>query len=116
VLQPYRLSQVLAQHYDVHAAIAQKIHALAAPTEPQARDVFDLDLLFAQPNAGALRLSRTQAQWLPDAIAHAIGISSDEYRAKVVAYLDPEQAAPYAHRSAWDAMQDAVVSRLQGLR
>jgi hypothetical protein len=45
-----------------------------------------------------------------------MSISFDEYRARVVAYLDPEQAPPYASRAAWDAMQEGVIGRLGALR
>jgi hypothetical protein len=29
---------------------------------------------------------------------------------------DPDQAEPYADRAAWEAMQEAVVSRIEALR
>ncbi|HEX7481134.1 MAG TPA: nucleotidyl transferase AbiEii/AbiGii toxin family protein [Polyangiales bacterium] len=116
LLRPYGLTQVLATHYTVHAAIDQKIHALAGRAEPQARDIFDLNLLLSRPDVGKAVSSAAQLRRLPDAIEHAISISFDEYRAKVVAYLDPEQAALYESRAAWDAMQDAVVAQLQGLQ
>jgi predicted nucleotidyltransferase component of viral defense system len=116
VKQQYGFTQVLAMHYTTHAAIAQKIHALAARTEPQARDVFDLELLFARPESSDLKLTAAQKRWLPDAVEHALAISSDEFRSKVVAYLDAEQVAPYETRAAWDAMQQAVVDRLEALR
>ena len=43
-------------------------------------------------------------------------ISWDAYRSQVVAYLDPTQAALYEEHGAWDAMQEAVVARLDALR
>jgi hypothetical protein len=49
------------------------------------------------------------------AIENAMTISFDEYQSKVVAYLDPDQSALYADRSAWDEMQQAVVERLEAL-
>jgi hypothetical protein len=45
-----------------------------------------------------------------------MSISFDDYASKVVAYLDPRQAALFEERSSWDAMQDSVISRLQGMR
>lgn len=115
VLRPYGLTPILATHYTTHAAITQKIHALAGRTEPQARDVFDLGHLLAQPDAEGLLLSDRQRLWIPGAMERAIGISFDEYVAKVVAYLDADQADLFRDRSAWDAMQEAVVSRLESL-
>ena len=55
-------------------------------------------------------------RWLDDAIDHAMGISFDEYASKVVAFLEPSHAEVYAERSAWNAMQEDVVARLEALR
>jgi len=114
-LRPYGLPPFLATHYATPAAIAQKIHALAGRTEPQARDVFDLNALFARADGGALSLSDTDRAWLPKAIEHASGISFDEYRSKVVAYLEPEQAELYEAREHWALMLETVVERLESL-
>jgi predicted nucleotidyltransferase component of viral defense system len=116
LLRPYGLTPFLANHYATHAAIAQKIHALAGRSEPQARDIFDLNLLFARPEASGVALRGAQKQWLPAAIERAINVSFDEYRSKVVAYLEPSQVELYEDISAWDTMQTAVVSRLEALQ
>jgi hypothetical protein len=115
VLRAYGLTPVLATHYSTHAAVVQKIHALAARTEPQARDVFDVSHLLARADAVGLRLTAVQKGWLGAAIEHAMSISYDEYVAKVVAYLEPTQAELYAGRAAWNAMQASVVSMLEAL-
>ena len=116
VLRPYGLTPLLATHYTAAAAIRQKIHALAARAEPQARDVFDLSLLLARREAAGLVLDAAATKWLDDAIDHAMGISFDEYASKVVAYLEPSHMEIYSDRAAWDAMQDDVVARLEALR
>jgi hypothetical protein len=116
VLRPYGLTPVLATHYTTRAAIRQKVHALAARTEPQARDVFDLSLLFSRPDAAGYKLDGTASKWLVEAIDHAMSLSFDEYSSKVVAFLEPSHAEVYADRSAWDAMQEDVVLRLEALR
>lgn len=116
VLRPYGLTPVLAAHYMTATAIRQKLHALAERTEPQARDVFDLSLLLARPEAGDLALDETAKGWLDDGIDHAMGLSFDEYASKVVSFLEPGQAEVYADRSAWEAMQEDVVARLEALR
>jgi hypothetical protein len=43
-------------------------------------------------------------------------MSFDEYKSKVVAFLDPEQRELFDGRAAWDAMQAAVVERLESLQ
>lgn len=116
VLLPYGLTPVLAMHYTTGAAIRQKVHALAERSEPQARDVFDLSLLLARPDAAGLALDAVAKKWLSDAIDHALSVSFDEYASKVVAFLEPDHAEVYADRATWDAMQEEVVTRLEALR
>lgn len=116
VLRPYGLTPVLATHYTTRAAIRQKVHALAARAEPQARDVFDLAHLLARPDAADFALDEAAAAWLDEALDHALAISFDAYTAKVVAFLDPAHADVYAGRAAWDALQGDVVARLEALR
>jgi predicted nucleotidyltransferase component of viral defense system len=116
VLRPYSLTPFLVSHYATAAAIAQKIGALSDRAEPQARDVFDLNLLFARADAAAMALSAKEKRWLPDAIQHAMSISFDEYASQVVSFLDPDQRELFDHRNAWDATQRAVVERLESLQ
>lgn len=112
VLAAYGMSQVLATHYTTLAAVGQKVGALAQRAEPQARDVFDLSLLLARPDAAAARVS---ASAIRAAIENAMRLGWDEFQGQVFAYLEPEQAAPYASKDAWNAMQDDVVARLERL-
>lgn len=55
-------------------------------------------------------------KWLSAAIDHAMGLSFDEYTAKVIAFLEPSHAELYSERSTWNAMQEDVVLRLEALR
>ena len=50
---------------------------------------------------------------LTEAIENAMSISFDHYASQVLAYLDPEQAPLYEGKETWEAMQDAVVARLE---
>jgi hypothetical protein len=75
--------------------------------------VFDLSLLFARPDSAKARAPAAQ---LRAAIENAMGLGWDAFRGQVVAYLEPEQASPYASKEAWNAMQDAVVARLEKLQ
>lgn len=85
-------------------------------TEPQARDVFDLALLLARPDATPLALDASAKKWLDDAIDRAMDLSFDEYASQVVAFLEPSHAEIYAGSEAWGAMQEDVVARLEALR
>lgn len=111
VLSPYGLTPMLATHYRTQAAVAQKINALAGRPEPQARDVFDLNLLFARADAARLKLPPKAKR--AEAIENAMSVSFDHFKAQVLEYLEPDQAAVYDSKAAWEAMQDAVVARLE---
>jgi hypothetical protein len=112
----YGLGPVLANHYACPAAIGQKVRALAGRAEPQARDVFDLSVLFARPDAARVVLDRATKGQLPVAIENAMSIGYDEHVSKVVAYLDPDHAPPYEGQAAFRLMQDTVVAELERLR
>lgn len=114
IVRPYRMPPFLATHYTAPKAIAQKIRALAGRTEPQARDVFDLNHLFARPDSD-VTLAPADEKSLERAIENAMSISFDDYRSQVVAYLDADQGAPFSSRDAWDSMQQEVVTRLEAL-
>jgi predicted nucleotidyltransferase component of viral defense system len=116
ILRHYGMTPFLATHYVAASAVVQKIRALADRSEPQPRDVLDLNHLFARSDVHELKLSERERAWLPKAIEHAIGISFDEYAAKVVAYLAPAQRELFEERDAWNTMQAAVVERLESLR
>jgi len=51
VARTYAIPPFLATHYRCPEAVRQKIHALEGRAEPQPRDVFDLHVLFARPDA-----------------------------------------------------------------
>ncbi|MGH7269049.1 MAG: nucleotidyl transferase AbiEii/AbiGii toxin family protein [Polyangiaceae bacterium] len=115
ILRPHGLSPFLATHYRAATAVAQKIQALAGRSAPQARDVFDLNHLFATTTED-VSLTAVDVARVPAAIERAMGLSFDEYSSQVVAYLDPDQRELFESRDAWNAMQDTVVSRLEALQ
>jgi predicted nucleotidyltransferase component of viral defense system len=113
LIRRYRLYPAIVQHYDVAAAFAQKVAALAQRSETQARDVFDLDLLL---NAGgAPVLEAAQRKLLPAAIDRAMTIGFDDFRGQVAAYLEPEHQADFADAQVWETLQERVVDALRAL-
>jgi hypothetical protein len=112
ILRSYSITPFLATHYGAPAAGMQKVDALAGRTQPQARDVFDLNLLLARADSYEA-LANVPKSRLAAATEHAIGITYDQYSAQVVAYLDPTQRELYESRDAWNTMQDAVVTALE---
>jgi hypothetical protein len=113
LIRRYRIYPAIVQHYDVAAAFAQKVAALAQRSETQARDVFDLDLLLTA--GGAPALDAAQRKLLPAAIDRAMTIGFDDFRGQVAAYLEPENQAEFAERAVWEMLQERVVDALRAL-
>ncbi len=114
LLQQHRLAPILASHYSNDVALRQKVEALAGRTETQARDLFDLKLLI---DAGAALPGIKNPKWdeiLARSADRALGITFDEFRAQVVAYLPPEWQEHYGTRAAWNQLQEQVVNVLNG--
>lgn len=110
----YRLTAPLVSHYTARSALVQKLGALAGRQATQARDIYDLHLLLA--HAGApLSLDRKTRDALPAALERALDVSYDDYRAQVVAFLEPDHQELLGSRESWDDMQSAVVDFIQGL-
>jgi predicted nucleotidyltransferase component of viral defense system len=115
ITDAYQVTTILATHYLVRDAVRQKVHALAERSETQPRDVFDLHVLFARPDAPT-KLDETAAAWIDAAIENAAKLTYDDYAALVVAYLEPTHAEIYGSRDAWEAMQLDVIERLGALK
>ena len=112
ILAAYQLMPFLAPHYPLPAALRQKVGALAGRGVVQARDVFDLAVLFAR-SAGNVEALRPIRPVLPKAIERAMDVSYDDFKSQVVSYLQPEHADTYGSREAWDALQVQVVDVLE---
>jgi len=110
VLRPYALRPPAVQHYLAEAAIDQKVHALAGRSETQARDVFDLDLLFRRSEEGA---SPVDADVRELASERCLDLGYEAYRDQVLPFLEPEIADLYGSRSSWETMQTNVLRLLE---
>lgn len=109
ITRPYKLRPILASHYDIETAFAQKVEALAARSQTQARDLFDLALLLDRGARGA-RIppsDKRAAAW-----DNLLSISRDQFKSQVVAFLAPEYQDYYASAKAWDALQEKVLTTL----
>lgn len=111
LIREYRLYPVLCPRYGLASAVRQKVAALADRTETQARDVFDLNLLFDQ---GA-QLEPGDARQRTAALENAIGMDYDQFAGQVVAYLAPEYQRHFGSRKAWEQLQDRVVRQLESV-
>jgi hypothetical protein len=91
--------------------LKQKVLALALRNETQARDVFDLELLFrgwpdATPFGGVDERTRTQA------IEAAMSLAYATYNTQVVPFLESDVVEIYASEDSWNHAQEYVIGRL----
>jgi hypothetical protein len=108
ILDSYGLEALEVRHYLREAAVRQKIEALGGRREPQARDVFDLQMLVPDAPtdamlgflAKALRRDR-----LEEAYRRALAISYREYEGQVFEFLGEEARSRYGAESTWDEMR-----------
>jgi hypothetical protein len=101
-------------HYLPRGAIAQKINALWGRDVRQPRDVFDLDILFrAAPDA--MSKGDVDEASLRGAITRTFEIGYDEYRAKVLSFIEPDALPICEPVEAWEGMQVAVAGHLERL-
>ncbi|MGH2939238.1 MAG: nucleotidyl transferase AbiEii/AbiGii toxin family protein [Solirubrobacterales bacterium] len=109
----YGLPAPSVQHYGVETATAQKVRALAARSETQARDVFDLDLLLRRR---AIPAGELDAELLTQAAERAFELPFDAYRDQVLAFIEPDVLELYDGAEAWERMQTAVAGHLEAAR
>jgi hypothetical protein len=113
VLAEYQLMPFLVSHYPLEAAMRQKVGALTRRRIVQARDVFDLGLLFARASGRVDALRGMGSSELSAAVERAMEVSYGDFKSQVVSFLKPEHQETYFAREAWDALQVQVVELLQ---
>jgi predicted nucleotidyltransferase component of viral defense system len=104
---------ILASHYGLKAAFAQKIDALVGRSQTQARDIFDLALL-ADRTAPDFKLPK-DTEKAAVAAENAISVSFNQFKSQVVAYLPPEYQEYYGAQKTWESLQENVVKILESL-
>jgi hypothetical protein len=114
IIRAYRLYPVIVQHYSVHAALAQKVAALALREQVQSRDVFDLKLLL-DAGGGEKPLPAAAATQVAAAVNNAMAVDYDAFAGQVLAFLEPEYQAHYGSAQAWNELQERVIDGLETL-
>lgn len=106
---PYGLRSPQVQHYRAEAALEQKIAALAGRSETQARDVFDLDLLFRQAQ---VRAEGVDPQVRGRAAERAMELPWEAFQDQVIPFIDFDVLELYRDESVWDQIVLNVVENL----
>lgn len=114
VVAPYALRAPTLLHYTAAPAIEQKVLALAQRMETQARDVFDLELLFLR-HRDAVEAGTLARATLENAIENCLELPYEAFEAQVLPFLDPDVADLYDGASSWERTQSFVIERLTEL-
>ena len=114
VVAPYALRPPTLVHYTAAPATEQKIEALALRSETQARDVFDLELLF-RTHPGVVEPGSLAPHTVRAAMERCLELPFGAFESQVVPFLEPELAELYGERSSWEEMQAFVIDRLAEL-
>lgn len=115
VVAPYALRAPTLLHYTAAAAIEQKVDALALRTQTQARDVFDLELLFREQR-DAVEVGELDAATLNAAIERCLELPFEAFEAQVVSFLEPELVDIYNNAASWEQTQSFVAEHLSELQ
>ena len=110
----YALRPASIRHYQAAPATEQKIYALAGRRQTQARDVFDLELLF-RTQRGAVAAGALPADVLNKAHDRCLALTYDEFESQVLPFLEPELVDLYETADSWADMQLAVAHHLDAL-
>jgi predicted nucleotidyltransferase component of viral defense system len=110
LLTQYRLYPIICNHYTHNTAVIQKMRALIGRTETQARDIFDLKWLLDQDDFNNISIfSETEINTV---IQNSNGITYEDYKGQVVAYLMEPYQAFYGTREKWDEIRSQVIKTL----
>lgn len=114
VVAAYHLAPIIVPHYTALPAARQKIRALIARREPQARDVFDLYTLSSQPevSSAGLRTGFSERE-LRQARDRIYDIEYVQYRDTVVNFLVPADRVAFGARQIWDEIRLHAVSLIE---
>ena len=114
IVRPYGLLAPTVNHYAARGAVRQKIQALAARRETQARDVWDLEHLLRTTGADGSPFSPEEGRTVATALDRALSLPFDAYQSQVVPYLEPAHQEVHGRPDAWERIRELVVERLSG--
>jgi len=114
VARQYRKLTYRCQHYSGDIAVVQKLRALAGRAVTQARDVFDLAILFRggyRPSAPLTQLIGVQEY--RQAIDNLLGLGWGDYEGQVVEFLDTNSREEFGDLPAWEMLQTDVMELIE---
>jgi len=115
ILREYGMPPLLVPHYDLLSTISQKIEALAARFEVQARDIFDVHVLSSQYGGDPRRIPVSDAK-LSKAKERFSEVGFPQFRDTVLAYLTSEDRVNYDSPLLWDEIKLKVAQFFEKIR
>jgi predicted nucleotidyltransferase component of viral defense system len=114
IAKPYHRLAYSCQHYTGESAALQKIQALAGRDLPQARDVFDLNILHSGGYLTASHVHKHLTKPLIQmALANLKTIHYDQFKGQVVEFLNESDRQIYGTESSWKLLKQTVSETLQ---
>lgn len=110
LLTQYHLYPIICNHYTHNTAVIQKIKALIGRTETQARDVFDVKWLLDQRSFNNIAIFSSAE--ITTAIQNSNGITYEDFKGQVIAYLMEQYQAFYDSPNKWDEIRSQVINTL----
>lgn len=111
ISQYYKKLSFSCQHYEGKEAVFQKITALAQRSQTQARDIFDLYILFL---GGFFKKNEVliESSVVKKAEENLMAVSFEQYRDQVVEYLDESSQSEWNHLEKWKQIQDRIIKEM----
>lgn len=108
----YKRLAYRCQHFKGSAAVEQKIKALAGRPVTQARDVFDLYVLYLGHHFHNQDWN-LNSELIQKACENAISVTYNQYRDQVEEYLTPEGQKDFGGVSKWNIILDCVLEQIK---
>ena len=102
----YRRLSFPCRHYAASAACQQKMQALAGRRQVQARDAFDLYVLWLGGHAVPGRTSALTPPQRESAMETLLSFTYEHYAGQVLNYLEPEQRERFSGEAVWAEVVD----------
>jgi len=105
----YQRTSFHVQHYGGADAVVQKIEALAGRTETQARDLFDLHILYRAGFANRAEIQkRCGAALRKRASERMETLTYDHYAGQVIEFLEPQSRNQDGTKQVWQKMKEQI--------
>ncbi len=114
LIESYKMQPLFINHYNLQAAIEQKLYALILRTQTQARDVLDLKLLIDQQNAPFNKVFNEIDK--SKAAQTLFSLSFDDFKSQVWPYLLKEYQSHYLNEKHWPSIQSQVHQFIQTIK